>query len=86
MLFAAMQTEYVWLNHLSLLLKITVSLVQGQTVSNKQYVFEFLLNALSTAFPNISRNKTGQCLENMFVKSSNLKEFKVFSIIKLLII
>jgi len=46
-------------------------------VGNKEYIYNYMVNTLSTTFSTLSKQQTGNYLEQLFINYSNFNEFKV---------
>ena len=51
--------------------------MEGQNVSNTEYVYQFLLNILSDTFSNVSKSDTVEILNGLFATGDE-KQFNVW--------
>ena len=79
LLFQVVITDYVTLFfHIFLtLIKVTVPLTAGQTVNNKDYVYQYIVDELSKNFNTLSKNQTAQYIGQLFTASTDPGQFKV---------
>lgn len=80
LLFQVVITDYVTFTFLTFSLisiKVTVPLTTGQTVNNKEYVYQYIVDELSKNFNTLSKNQTAQYIGQLFTASTDMGQFKV---------
>jgi len=65
LLFQVVATDYV-----------TVPLDSNQTISNKEYIYQYMVDALSKSFNTLSKNQTAQYISNLFSVCNDFGQFR----------
>ena len=52
-------------------------LTQDQTITNKEFVYQYIVDQLSKNFTTLSKNQTGQYIAELFNVCTDINQFKV---------
>jgi len=59
--------------------QVTVPLDANQTISNKEYVYQYMVDALSKSFATLSKGQTANYIQNLFGVCQDFGQFRVNS-------